>query len=79
MSALFAAFWPYIAAAIAGLAAIGGAYFKGRADRGAKEAAKDAKAAAKSTKDMNNVDTLGNADDAARIDRLRRFERDNRP
>ena len=78
-ASLLRTFWPYIAGAVAFIAGALGIYAKGRSDANAKAAAGKAKAAEKSTKEMNNVDTMRDADDAARIERLRRFERDNRP
>jgi hypothetical protein len=77
MTAILAAFWPYIAGAFVALVGALVAALKviGRQRRDLGKA----KAAEKSTKDMNNVDTMRDADDAARIERLRRFERDNRP
>ena len=69
--------WAIIAGAA--LLAVLGIYAKGRSDRAASEALNRAKAAAKSTERMNNVDTMRDASDADRIARLRRFDRDNRP
>ena len=65
-----------VALAIGALAAT---WLGGRKSARTNDKIKRAEAAAKATKDMNNVDTMRDADDDARIERLLRFERDNRP
>ena len=70
--------WAIIAGAA--LLAVLGIYAKGRSDRAADDAIDKAKAAAKSTERMNNVDTMRDASDADRIARLRDFaKRNDRP
>jgi hypothetical protein len=77
---LLGQFGGWIAAAAAFVTALAAMWFGGR--KSAKTAAKldAAEAAAQSTEDMNNVDTMRNADDAARVERLREFaKRNGRP
>jgi hypothetical protein len=70
--------WAIIAAGAAFV--LGVAILKGMSIQDAKHYRKQAKAAAKSTKDMNNVDTMRDSDDDARRERLRDFaKRNDRP
>jgi hypothetical protein len=70
--------WPYAVVFFGAAGALVVAFVSGGNRQKDKRAAKDAKAAAKSTKDMNDADTLRDATDGQRIERLRQFERDNR-
>ena len=77
---IFGQFSGWIAAAAAFVTALAAMWFGGR--KSAKTAAKldAAEAAAQSTEDMNNVDTMRDDNDAARVDRLREFaQRNGRP
>ena len=70
--------WAIIAGAA--LLAVLGIYAKGRSDAKQDDAINKAKAAAKSTERMNNVDTMRDASDADRVARLRDFaKRNDRP
>ena len=70
--------WAIIAAGA--VFVLGLAVLKGMSLQDAKHFRKQAKAAAKSTKDMNNADTMRDASDADRVARLRDFaKRNDRP
>ena len=69
---------PYIITAVGAITALAAIWFGGRKSAKTDAKLKQAKAAAKSTKGMNDADTLRDADDDERIERLRQFERDNR-
>jgi hypothetical protein len=66
LSALLPDLWPYIAGLLALIGAALGIYAKGRGDAKAKTALQAAEAYAKTRKEMDDADTLGNDPDAAR-------------
>jgi len=72
---------PYLMAGLAALAALFGAYFKGRRDSHAARDARDAKADQQAHGRMNDADLGIGATDSERIDRLRGFaaKHGNRP
>ena len=57
MTAILAAFWPYIAGAVAFIAGALGIYAKGRSDAKAKRKASDLKETIKAHEARNEVDT----------------------
>jgi hypothetical protein len=66
LSALLPDFWPYLAGLLALIGAALGLYAKGKGDAKAKTALQAAEAYAKTRKEMDDADTLGNDPDAAR-------------
>ncbi len=80
MSAILAVIpWEWLAGLAALIAAAFGIYAKGRGDAKTDAKIKQAEADAATNERINHADTMRDADDDARIERLRRFERDNRP
>ena len=70
---------PYIITAAGAITALAAIWFGGRKSAKTDAKLKQAKAAAKSTKEMDNANQMRGAADDDRIERLRQFERDNRP
>jgi hypothetical protein len=66
LNALLPDLWPYLAGLLALIGAAVGLYAKGRGDAKAKTALRAAEAYAKTRKEMDDADTLGNDPDAAR-------------
>jgi hypothetical protein len=71
--------WPYVVAIGGVITVLAATWFGGRKSAKTDAKMKQSKANEAAQERMNNVDQMRDATDGQRVERLRQFERDNRP